>query len=286
MTSKTLRMVLVVAVALAVIISIGLTLRGRGLRIGVLHRVRAILNSKHVKGDGDLTNILFIHHSTGRHLLRFGGIREELAAAGLQLWDHDYNHIGLTGPDGTSVGYSYGIPGDNTDPDGFARLFSQTVSTLPWNAFSGVMQHDVIVFKSCFPVSHISSADQLLAYQSDYRAILKVMDQYPEKLFIIVTPPPLIPSSTDPEAAARARAFAQWLSLDEFLGNRHHVLTFDLFDLLAENDPNSPDMDMLRVEFRDGEDSHPNRLANETIGPIVSSFIIDAVDAARARSEG
>jgi len=46
---------------------------------------------------------------------------------------------------------------------------------------------------------------------------------------------------------------------------------------LAEDDPTSPDYDTLRSEYREGSDSHPNRRANETIGPLFVDFIIKAV---------
>ncbi len=35
---------------------------------------------------------------------------------------------------------------------------------------------------------------------------------------------------------------------------------------------------MLRQGYRDGEDSHPNRKANETIAPIFVEFVIDAIE--------
>jgi hypothetical protein len=95
-----------------------------------------------------------------------------------------------------------------------------------------------------------------------------VMDAYPDKIFIVVTIPPLNPAETNPEEAARARAFANWLGSEEFLQGHPNVYTFDFFDYLAEGDPDAPEANMLREEYRQGSDSHPNQLANETIGPL------------------
>jgi hypothetical protein len=270
----------IVVVALVVVGVLGL--RGRGLRMALAHRALAVLRQRDVTSSGDFTDIIFVHHSVGRELVLQGGVREQLTAAGFQFWDHDYNFVGLIRPDGTRAGYSYTIPGDNTDPDGLAGLFAQRIYPWSLNAFSGLMQHEVIAFKSCFPASNITSDEQLEQYKAWYLGMREVMDRHPDHVFIVVTPPPLNPAGTDPEAAARARAFSRWLQSDEFLAGHPNIFTFDLFGPLAEEDPQAPDLNMLRSEYREGEDSHPTRLANQTIGPLFADFVIDAVQTYRA----
>lgn len=241
--------------------------------------VQAVFDGRSVSSysHGDFTNIIFLHHSTGYNLIQQGGVRETLTEAGYDFWDHDYNSYGLRRPDGTAAGYSYNIPNDNTDPDGLARIFDQSAYELPLNAFSGLLQHEVIAFKSCFPVSHISSNEQLENYRAYYLAIRDTMDKHPDKIFIVLTPPPLNSAATDVEAGTRARAFADWLISDEYLDGHPNVFTFDFFDYLAGDDPDSSDYNMLREEYSEGTDSHPNQTANETIGPRFVDFIINAV---------
>lgn len=250
-------------------------------------RVKAILDAHSVQAysHGDYTNVIFLHHSTGRNLIAQGGVRERLTEAGLDFWDHDYNSRGLTRPDGTRAGYSYGIPDDNTDPDGLARIFSQPFYPWPLNAFSGLMQHEVIIFKSCFPVSNITADAQLEEYKAYYLGMRDVMDQHPDRIFIVVTSPPLNPAGTTAEAAARARAFADWLASDEFLGGHPNVFTFDFFDLLAEESPAAPDFNMLREEYREGTDSHPNERANRAIGPLFTDLVIEVIGTYRAAND-
>ena len=131
------------------------------------------------------------------------------------------------------------------------------------------MGYDVIAFKSCFPVSNIESDEQLADYRSYYLSIRSRMDQYLDKIFIVVTPPPEIPADTDAQAAARARAFANWLASDEYLSGHPNVFTFNFFDLLAD-----PSTNMLRADYRADEyDAHPNELANQTIGSLFADFI-------------
>jgi hypothetical protein len=135
------------------------------------------------------------------------------------------------------------------------------------------MQYDVIAFKSCFPVSNIESDEQLADYESYYLSIRSRMDQYPNKIFIVVTPPPEIPADTDPQAAARARAFADWLASNEYLSGHPNVFTFNFFDLLAD-----PSTNMLRAGYQTDEyDAHPNELANQTIGPLFTDFIDQSI---------
>jgi hypothetical protein len=278
------KMWLVGGVGIVVLLAVaGLTLRGRGLGMAALHHGRAFLDHKNAVRGGNFTNVIFLHHSTGRALIQEGGVRERLTAAGFQFWDHDYNWEGLSRPDGTLAGYSYSIPGDNTDPDGLARLFAQRVYAWPLNAFSGLLQHEVIIFKSCFPVSNIESDEQLAEDKGYYRQIRAVIDKHPEHFFILLTQPPLNPAETTPEAAARARALADWLASPEFLAGHPNLAVFNFFDLLAESDPQAPDYNMLRAAYRHGTDSHPNTAANETIGPQLADFVAQTVAAYRTQ---
>ena len=281
------------AVLLGLVVVIGLAvlnLRGLGVRAlllsgmdALLSSGKAVLNRNSVSGEGNFTNVVFLHHSTGRNLIHQGGVRERLTKAGFEFWDHDYNAHGLTRPDGSPAGYSYGVPGDNTDPDGLAEIFAQPVYGLPLNAFSGLLQHEVVVFKSCFPASNIATDDQLDEYKSYYLGMRAVMDQHRDKVFIVMTPPPLNPAATEAGVAARARAFANWLGSDDFLVGHPNVFAFDFFDLLAEGDTGDAESNMLRATYREGEDSHPNQLANETVGPRFADFIVGAVETYRAR---
>ncbi len=250
----------------------------------VASMVKAAADSQRVRtySQGNHTNVVFLHHSVGNNLLEQGNLRQQMTAAGFSLWDHDYNGYGLTRPDGQPAGYSYNVPGDNTDPDGLAGIFKQPVLPLPLNTFSGLLQHEVIVFKSCFPASQIESDEELEQYKAYYLAMRDVMDQHPDKAFILLTTPPLNPVETNAENGARSRALADWLTSDAFRGGRPNLFVFDLFNQLAQSDPSSPEYNMLRADYRDSTDSHPNQRANETISPILADFIADSVESFRA----
>ena len=263
-------------------------------------------------GAGRLTSIVFLRHSVGSGLIGDGGLRPQLTDLGYDFYDQGYNEQGLTLPNGEPAGYGYQVPDDNTDPDGLAAIFSQDVvpesvgaAGEPANTLTGLMRHDVIMFKSCFPVSGIASDEQLGAYKSYYLRIRSFADAHPERLFIALTPPPLEPGSTNAAEAQRARAFADWLTSPEFVAGRPNTVVFNLFDQLAESEPGKPDRNMLRAAYRPGADSyrpkalvkrvvnlgldtvgssrrlgagdsHPNARANRTVAPI----LVNAVDAA------
>jgi hypothetical protein len=212
--------------------------------------------------------IIFLHHSCGANLIAEGGVREGLTALGYEFYDHGYNDDGLVLADGTWTGANFDVPGDNTDPDGYADIFGQPLHDPPDNTFSHLMQYDVIAFKSCFPVSNIESDLQLQEYRSYYLSIRDRMDQYPDKVFVIVTQPPELPADSSPDAAARARSFTSWLQSSEYLSGHPNVFVFDFFALLAGDD------NFLRPEYRmDEYDAHPNELANRTIGPLFVEFL-------------
>ena len=268
-----------------------ITGKSLGLRSLVTNQLRAIDSQIKALRDhnrvksynrGEFTNILFIHHSVGNNLIIQGNVREKFTQAGFNLWDHDYNSYGLTDPQGKATGYSYNFPNDNTDPDGYARVFSQKIYGIPLNTLSAIMQHEVIIIKSCFPANDIVSDDQLMQYKNDYLKIRAFANRHPKKLFIIVTIPPLNPAQTNSQIALRSRSLANWLQSDEFLQNTANVFTFDLFNYLAESNPEAPDYNMLRQEYRQGEDSHPNLLANQTISDVFLDFIVNVIQTYRA----
>ncbi|MBU0743422.1 hypothetical protein KKG45_13715 [bacterium] len=231
-----------------------------------------------------LTNLFMLHHSTGRNLIAEGDVRgwfaEYTAANGTayDFWDHDYNYIGLTAPDGSLLGTTYGIPGDNTDPDGLLAL---------WTTANGardqiLANHQVIGFKSCYPASNIETDTELEERKQLYLQMRDVFDQYPDKVFVVMSQPPRHRLSTSAAEADRARDFADWLASDAYLAGHDNVVCIDLFNELAQADDGSATRNMLRYEYERSHydvDSHPNTLANETAGPWFVSHFVEAASA-------
>lgn len=157
-----------------------------------------------------MTTALFIHHSVGRQILREGGLRQKLSASipSLELWDHDYNKPGLSDASGSTVGRSFPIPGDNTDPDGLLTILRGIAAGKPWAASAAAF--DILLLKSCFPNSAIGSdadAGWLKEVYQEMREIALGLSQ----AVVLLSSPPLALEATRPGQAARAADVATWL---------------------------------------------------------------------------
>ena len=254
-------------------------------------------NTNQSTAQSNLISVIFLHHSTGANLIKDGNVRNlfQQQAPFIAFWDHGYNPKGIRGKlafiapfqsqihglrdaNGRVIPTSFHIPNDNTDPSGLADLFSQAVTKPPTNALSHILQFDVVIFKSCFPVTAIASDEQLRTYQKYYLTLRDTMDRYHDKLFIPMSPPPLRASMTNAQQAKRARQFSNWMISEEYHERRPHVKPYDFFDQLATSETH-PEANTLRPEFcrSSVSDSHPNVQANRTVAPHWVSFITEAI---------
>ena len=224
-----------------------------------------------------LTDLFFLHHSTGNGLITGGDMRGVISAYNaahstmFEFWDHGYNGDGLRDPSGTVLGTNYEIPGDNTNPDGLYYLWTSTESDAVACRNTILGNHQVIAFKSCFPASEIPDTETLNQYKAWYLGMRDVFDQHLNRLFVVMSTPPLHRLVTNATQANNARQFANWLKSQEYTGGHNNVVCFDLFDCLAGTD------NMLKYEYEgshEDSDSHPNDLANQTVGPVFANFLI------------
>jgi hypothetical protein len=198
--------------------------------------------------DG-LVKLIFIHHSTGENWLTdgYGNLGQALAENNYYVSDTNYGW----GPQGI---------GDRTDIPDWEEWFSSDNTTTYMDALfneSGQNseytrtsadpggENQVIMFKSCFPNSDLegnpddppSEEGWLTVGHAKYvyNQILTYFGQHPEKLFIVITAPPL----SDRGNAANARAFNLWLHndwLDESGYPYQNVAVFDFYNVLTGKD--------------------------------------------------
>jgi hypothetical protein len=203
--------------------------------------------------------LLFLHHSVGKGWLEGGGLKAALMANSIGVHDATY---------GDEIG-------EQTDMVDWLPKFKNDMERVlifdrsPNGYYQDGRQNDVIMFKSCFPNSDIKEDGQAPGNVSDkakttwnYRAVFAelqgIMAKYPNKLFIYVTAPPLVPYETKPENAKRARDFNNWIKNDyvaEYAKQtgQSNLLVFDLFDILTDKD------NCLKADYRyNDRDSHPN----------------------------
>jgi len=245
-------------------------------------------------GAATSDDLVFIHHSVGEDWLNHSLHTALLAKAYIDE-RNDITYGTDLPPDGGRPDSLADVPGDSTDLHHWILWFNDYLG--------GVKAHDcsngvnrIVVFKSCFPNSHIdddgtepgdpfSDWATLANYRAvfrhpdgpgnttshggaDYRALDDVFAENPDTLFIYVTAPPIHYApwdDTDDAAAHRARLFNNWVKgewLDAYNAAHpglNNVAVFDLFDELAYPDDHATHPNRLRAEYGgDNGDSHPN----------------------------
>jgi hypothetical protein len=229
--------------------------------------------------------LIFIHHSCGENWLNDGngGLGIELGQNNYFVSDTNYGW----GPD--SIGSSTDIPnwldwfrGPNTSTY-MSALYAESVqhSSYTRNLTDPGGGNEIILFKSCFPNSALEgnptdppSADGWLTVghaKYVYSQLLQYFGEHPDKLFVVITAPPLI----DGTYAANARGFNQWLVNNWLNDNSYslrNVAVFDFYNVLTGPDNHhrfynnqvqhvyTTGLDTLY--YPSGGDDHPNQTGN------------------------
>jgi len=214
--------------------------------------------------------LIFIHHSTGENWLS-----DENGGFGRILRDNNYF------VSDTNYGWGPDAIGDRTDIGNWWEWFRGPSSATYLNAlYSEGAQNcsysrlspapsganEIILFKSCFPNSALQGSpdDPVPAINenplrgegsgSEYHTVanakgiyidlLEYFETRQDKLFVVITAPPL----SDPTYAANARAFNQWL-INDWLKDYpdRNVAVFDFYNVLTTNG-GGPDTNDLNQE--------------------------------------
>ncbi len=244
--------------------------------------------------------LIFIHHSTGENWLMddYGGLGLALAENNYFVSDTNYGW----GPQ--SIGDRTDIPNwlewfrsDSTD------IFLQALFTESERhaAYSRPLadpggENEIILFKSCFPNSDLAGdPDDPPTPGTDltvgnaryvYNELLQTLATRPDRLFVVITAPPV----EDPSHAANARAFNNWLVNDWLEENDYpyaNVAVFDFYNVLTGPDNHhrldggeiqhvyQPGMDTAFYPSSPG-DNHPSpegsRRATEEFLPLLNVF--------------
>ncbi|MCP4143888.1 MAG: hypothetical protein GY752_01245, partial [bacterium] len=167
----------------------------------------------------------------------------------------------------------YNIPNDDTDPGGLHYLWTSSNSAKD----AILANHEVIVFKSCYSASQITSDSELQQFKEWYIEIVEALEPHSDKTFLLMSPPPRHRLGTSRSDADRAREFADWMGSSELLSGATNVHYFDMFDFLAHPADGSPASNMLKYEyekFHNTYDSHPNLIANQALGVVLADALI------------
>jgi hypothetical protein len=188
--------------------------------------------------------LIFIHHSCGENWLAdgHGGLGQALAKNNYFVSDTNYGW----GPDGI---------GDRTDITDWPEWFTGPNSSRYLKALyreSGIHspytrsnsdpggENQIIMFKSCFPNSSLGGRPNDPPARGDgltvsnakaiYNKLLTYFASRPDKLFVVITAPPL----QDGSHATNARSFNTWLATKWLAGYKgKNVAVFDFYNVLT-----------------------------------------------------
>jgi len=241
--------------------------------------------------------LIFLHHSTGENWLTDdnGDLGRILMQNNYYVSDTNYGWGPAYGPDNTPVG-------DMTDigqwwvwfrspqsPAIMDRVYSESNQMSTYTRFGNSPggSNEIIMFKSCFPNSALQGSvnDPVPAIDdnplkgdgswSEYHTVANAKGIYldllgyfitrPDKLFIIVTAPPL----SDGKYAANARAFNEWLVNDYLRGYPgKNVFVYDFYNVMTSNGGSSS------VNDAGKEGGNHHRMVSGTVQHKVESGIM------------
>jgi methionine-rich copper-binding protein CopC len=212
-------------------------------------------------------NLIFIHHSTGENWLNDGN-----GGLGIALRNNNY-YVSDTnygwGPNGigssTDIGNWWDWFRGPQSSTYLAALYGEKGQYSSYSRLSAAAsgENEIIMFKSCFPNSALQgspsdpvpsisnnplkgescgSGDHTVANAKGiYIDLLQYFQTRQDKLFIVITAPPL----SDGTYASNARAFNQWLVNDWLVNYPYkNVFVFDFYNVLTSNGGNSNTNDL------------------------------------------
>ncbi|MGA9347953.1 MAG: choice-of-anchor Q domain-containing protein [Anaerolineae bacterium] len=241
-----------------------------GGHVGVTNPQEAHAQADDPNPPSQTVKLIFIHHSTGENWLA-----DDNGELGIALRDNNYF------VSDTNYGWGPNSIGDHTDIGHWWNWFRGTGSATYLTAlYTESDQHstysrlasdpggenEIIMFKSCFPNSQLGGnptdppttgtnplrgqdawSEHMTVGNAKgiYNDILEYFRTRQDKLFVVITAPPLVANATDATHAANARALNNWLVndwLDSYPYN--NVAVFDFYNVLTSNGGNANTNDL------------------------------------------
>lgn len=238
--------------------------------------------------------LIFIHHSTGENWLA-----DDNGGLGIALRDNNYfvsdTNYGW-GPDGigdtTDIGHWWTWFRSPQSANYTRALYTESGQHAEYAraANNPGGENQIVIFKSCFPNSQMlgkpndppttgdnplrgqEAGDQLTVANAKaiYNDLLQYFATRQDKLFVVITQPPLSQRETSAANAANARAFATWLARDWLKSYPHkNVFVFDFYNVLTSSGGNANKNDAGQ------ESGNHHRIwkgAVQYVQPVISNF--------------
>jgi hypothetical protein len=226
---------------------------------------------------GDAVSMAFLHHSTG-HCIWRGGVPE---------WFDKYNADHKTSYQIREVAFP------KKDPYGWANypydcwnIWVKNAGPEPFKQEPTLemltKEHQVIIFKHCFPVSSVQpdadapdvSSDRKTVgnYKLQYEALKRKLHEFPRTRFIVWTGAALVNEQVSEAGAQRAREFFDWVrtTWDEKGDN---IFLWDFYQLETDGSI------YMKDEYASSPgDSHPNKEFSARVAPLFCQRAVDVIE--------
>jgi Ca2+-binding RTX toxin-like protein len=221
-------------------------------------------------------DVFFLHQSVGQGIMDDHGGRPGLVSQ-IEAAGHGFHDYSLwDSPPGGSVPTQ--IASLFADGNGDSR-YGDLLEGIP-----GAREAGVLLLKSCFyTLADLENAGALADWQQAFiDDVAAYANQNPQqKLVVMPAVPERRSSGLSAEAAARGRAWSDWLAGDfpADYSTQHNVFSFNLFDFLADPASDPGNANYQREEYLNGDhgDSHPNDTAYSAAADAIAEFVLTTV---------
>ena len=255
--------------------------------VSVVSGCRKQNNTPHMSASA---NILFLHHSTGKVVLRgntsrilyklgFKGGMDKLFAS--------YNRKNKTDLKFSSQYFPKMEPyGWKNYPYDYYNIWVKNSGDKPYQDEPTLemltKNYNVLIFKHCFPVSSVMESDSLPSldsevktidnYKLQYIALKEKLRQFPDTKFILWTGAALVKDKTNEKDAVRAKEFFTWV-VNEWDEKGDNIFLWDFRALETEGGLYLPEKFSVA-----SDNSHPNKRFAAYAAPLFFQRIIDVIE--------
>lgn len=236
------------------------------------------------------TKILFLHHSTGKVILRAGEskILDKLGVpVGVPRMIARYNREHQTNYVFSEQYFPKEVPyGWKNYPYDYYNIWIKNAGNEPFMEEPTLemltREYNVIVFKHCFPVSRIEPGTEpdsldpekktIGNYKQQYAELKTKLRQFPQTRFLIWTGAANVESKTTPEQAAAAREFFSWV-IREWDEPGDNIFIWDFWSLETEGGLYLPEKNAQAQN-----NSHPGTAFAKKAAPLFVNRMVDVIE--------
>ncbi len=241
--------------------------------------------------NGEMTKILFIHHSTGNNIWRgktnkyvykltnYGDVQKYFRRFNSEN-NKNYRITDLFFPKEKPYGWK-------NYPFDYYNIWVKNAGNIPYMEEPTLemltKEYNVIIFKHCYPLSRLledtgipdidSEEKRVENFKVQYEALKNKMHEFPGTKFIIWTPAVCTKGQITEDQAKGTYNFYRWI-LDEWDEKGDNIYIWDFYKYetedglyLAEKNASSPD------------NCHPGDEFSAGMAPLFARFIINVVEA-------